>query len=55
MRNKIIESTIDKVINESDTSSDFKAVFKRYVKNKFENNATESDLKRVLSLIEEEK
>lgn len=54
MRNKIIEQTIDRVIDESKTSSDFKSVFKMYVKNKFDNNASEGDLKRALSLIEEE-
>lgn len=54
MRNKIIEQTIDRVIEESKTSSDFKSVFKMYVKNKFDNNASEGDLKRALSLIEEE-
>lgn len=54
MRNKIIEQTIDRVIDESKTSSDFKSVFKMYVKNKFNNNASEGDLKRALSLIEEE-
>lgn len=54
MRNKIIEQTIDRVIEESKTSSDFKSVFKMYVKNKFDNNASEGDLKRALCLIEEE-
>lgn len=54
MRNKTIEQTIDRVIDESKTSSDFKSVFKMYVKNKFDNNASEGDLKRALSLIEEE-
>ena len=54
MRTKIIEQTIDRVIDESKTSSDFKSVFKMYVKNKFDNNASEGDLKRALSLIEEE-
>lgn len=54
MRNKIIEQTIDRVIDESNHSSDFKTVFKKYIKNVFTNNASESDLKRALSLIEEE-
>ena len=34
MRNKIIEQTIDQVIDESNTPSDFKSVFKKYIKNK---------------------
>lgn len=52
MRNKIIENTIERIVEESDNSKDFKSAFKQYVKNKFEDNATENDLKRVLSLIE---
>ena len=54
MRNKIIEQTIDRVIDESKTPSDFKSVFKKYIKNKFDNNASEGDLKRALALIEED-
>lgn len=54
MRNKIIEQTIDQVIDESKTSLDFKSVFKKYIKNKFDNNASEGDLKRAWTLIEEE-
>ena len=52
MRNKIIEATIERIVDESDNSKDFKSAFKQYVKNKFDDNATENDLKRVLSLIE---
>lgn len=52
MRNKIIEATIERVVDESDNSEDFKSMFKQYVKNKFDDNASENDLKRVLSLIE---
>ena len=51
MRNKLIERTIDDVVNQSEFSSDFKTAFKQYVKNKFDNNAGESDLKRILTLI----
>ena len=54
MRNKTIESTIDFVVNASNTSSDFKAAFRQYIKNKFEDNAKESDLKRILTLIEDD-
>lgn len=54
MRNKIIESTIDSVINASNTSPDFKLAFRQYIKNKFEDNAKESDLKRILTLIEDD-
>ena len=54
MRNKIIESAIDSVVNESNTSPDFKQAFRQYVKNKFDDNAKESDLKRILTLIEDE-
>ena len=34
MRNKLIENAIDMVVNESRYSPDFKAAFKKYVKNK---------------------
>lgn len=54
MRNKIIETAIDAVVDESEYSHDFKTAFKKYVKNKFDDNATESDLKRVISLIDDE-
>lgn len=54
MRNKIIEHAIDSVVEESNTSSDFKLAFKQYVKNKFDNNAKESDLKRILTFLEDD-
>lgn len=54
MRNKIIENAIDSVVNASNTSPDFKLAFRKYVKNKFDDNAKESDLKRILTLIEED-
>lgn len=54
MRNKIIENAIDSVVNASNTSSDFKLAFRQYVKNKFDDNAKESDLKRILTLIEDD-
>lgn len=54
MRNKIIESTIDSVVSASNTSTDFKLAFRQYIKNKFEDNAKESDLKRILTLIEDD-
>lgn len=54
MRNKIIESVIDSVVNASNTSADFKVAFRQYVKNKFDDNAKESDLKRILTLIDDE-
>ena len=53
MRNKIIEATIDKVVDESNYPSDFKKAFKQFIKNKFDDNAKESDLKRILSLLNE--
>lgn len=52
MRNKIIEATIERVVDESENSEDFKSMFKQYVKNKFDDNASENDLKRVLNFIE---
>ena len=54
MRNKIIEKAIDAVVNASNNSQEFKTAFKRYVKNKFEDNARDSDLKRIIALIDDE-
>ena len=54
MRNKIIEATIYKVVDESNYPSDFKKAFKQFVKNKFDNISKESDLKVVLSLLPDE-
>lgn len=54
MRNKIIEQTIDKEIESSMHSSEFKVVLKKYIKNVFDNNVGENDLKRALSLIDGE-
>lgn len=54
MKNKTIESTIDKVIDNSNYPFDFKNAFKQFIKNKFDNNAKENDLKRVLSLLPDE-
>lgn len=53
MRNKIIEATIDQVIDETTYSTDFKMAFKQFVKNKFDNNAKESDLKKILLLLDD--
>lgn len=55
MRNKIIENAIDSVINVSDTSSDFKMAFRQYIKNRFDGNTKEGDLKRILALLEDNK
>lgn len=54
MRNKTIELTIDKVIDNSNYPSDFKNALKQFIKNKFDNNAKENDLKRVWSLLPDE-
>ena len=54
MRNKTIESTIDKIIDNSNYPSDFKNALKQFIKNKFDDNAKENDLKRVLSLLPDE-
>ena len=52
MRNKIIESTIEQVVDQSQIPSDAKALLKKYVINKFDDNASESDLKQTLAFIE---
>ncbi len=54
MRNNTIEKTIDKVIDSSNYPSDFKSAFKQFIKNKFDDNSKESDLKRILSLLPDE-
>lgn len=54
MRNKIIENAIDSVVNASNTSPGFRLAFRQYVKNKFDDNAKESDLKQILTLIEDD-
>ena len=54
MRNKTIEATIDRVIDSSDYPSDFKNAFKQFIKNKFDDNSKESDLKRIQSLLPDE-
>lgn len=51
MRNKIIENAIEQVIDCSNVNSDFKSTFKQFVKNKFDNNANENDLKINLELL----
>lgn len=52
MNSKIIENAINVVVDELDYSDDFKNTLKTFVKNKFDDNTTESDLKTVLSFIE---
>lgn len=54
MRNKIIEATIDKVVDGAVLPEDFKRVFKQFIKNKYDDNAKESDLKSILSLLPDE-
>lgn len=53
MRNKTIESTIDRVIDNSNYPSDFKNSFKQYIKNRFDGTAKEIELKWNLSLLPE--
>lgn len=52
MRNKVIEATIDQIVDQSPYSTDFKNAFKQYIKNRFDGNAADSDLKVVLNYIE---
>lgn len=54
MRNKTIENTIDTVVDESSYSDEFKSTFKRFIKNKFDDNAKETDLKSILSLLNDD-
>lgn len=52
MRNKIIESTIEQIVDQSSISSDAKSILKQYVKNKFDDIASDSHLKQALAFIE---
>ena len=54
MRNKIIENIIDTVVNEAAYSEDFKSAFRQFIKNKFDDNAQENDLKSILSLLDDD-
>ena len=53
MRNKIIDEVISEVIDAIDQPQEFKTAFKQYIRNKFDGNASENDLKTVLSMIED--
>lgn len=54
MRNKTIENTIDAVVDDSTYSDEFKSAFKRFIKNKFDDNVKETDLKNILSLLNDD-
>lgn len=54
MRNRIIDEVINEVIDAEEQPQEFRNVFKRFIRNKFDGNASEGDLKTVLSLIEEQ-
>lgn len=53
MRNKIIDEVISEVIDTVDQPQEFKAALKQYIRNKFDGNASDNDLKTVLSMIED--
>lgn len=52
MRNKTLEAVVENVIKNSDLSKDAKSPFIAYVKNMFEGNAKDEDLKSILSMID---
>lgn len=52
MRNKVIENAIDRIVDQSHYSTEFKKAFKQYIKNRFDGNAADIDLKVVLNYIE---
>ena len=54
MRNKTIENIIDTVVDESPYSDEFKSAFKKFVKNKFDNNAKETDLKTIITYLKDD-
>lgn len=51
MRNKIIDSVIESVVDGSNQSAEFKAMFKAYIRNKFSGTEDKDDLKTILNLI----
>lgn len=53
MRNKIIDEVISEVIDTIDQPQEFKNALKQYIRNKFDGNASDNDLKTVLSMIED--
>ena len=53
MRNKIIDEVISEVIDTIDQPQEFKNALKKYIRNKFDGNASDNDLKTVLSMIED--
>lgn len=52
MRNKVIENVIDDVVDQSPHSAEFKKAFKQFIKNRFDGNDADGDLKTVISYIE---
>lgn len=54
MRNKTIENIINEVIEGTNYSLDFKSALQSFIKNKFDDNAPESDLKRVLAFLSDD-
>lgn len=53
MRNKIIDEVISEVIDATEQPQEFKNAFKQFIRNKFDGNASDNDLKTVLSMIED--
>jgi len=53
MRNKIIDEVISEIIDSSKQPEEFKRAFKQYIRNKFDGNASDNDLKTVLNMIED--
>lgn len=53
MRNKIIDEVISEVVNSINQPEEFKRAFKQYIRNKFDGNASDNDLKTVLNMIED--
>lgn len=52
MRNLIIDEVISEVIDTIEQPQEFKTALKQYIRNKFDGNASDNDLKTVLSMIE---
>lgn len=52
MRNLIIDEVISEVIDTIEQPQEFMTALKQYIRNKFDGNASDNDLKTVLSMIE---
>jgi len=49
MKNKVIEEVVDEFIKNVNESQEFKQMFKKYIINRFDMNASKTDLENLLT------